>query len=93
MSSSSTFFNEILLVEYVQKVANASNEKLAEKVEELTALLNKKTQCEAELSNMLNIRLNDLDYLQATFTGLQKSHDALVLSINKELSALQSARR
>ena len=42
-------------MDYVQKLANAANENLADKVKELTADLNDKKKSEADLLNLLEI--------------------------------------
>ncbi|KAJ4340683.1 hypothetical protein N0V87_002344 [Didymella glomerata] len=93
ISRSSTFFNEVSLKEYVQKSANAANEKWAEKVEKLTARLERKTQNEVVLSNQLKIQRDKTDNLRTALATLRESHNALAISSNKAVSALQSARR
>jgi hypothetical protein len=93
ISRSNTFFNEVSLKEYVQKSANAANEKWAERVEKLTARLERKTQNEVVLSNQLKIQRDETDNLRTAVATLRESHNALAISSNKAVSAPQSARR
>ncbi|KAF3052675.1 hypothetical protein E8E11_004239 [Didymella keratinophila] len=89
MSSSSTFFNEECLKEYVQKLVNAANKETTVRVEDLTTRLKQQTQREFGLLDTLRKQRNDFGSLEAAFAGLKESHHTFVLSSNKKISALQ----
>jgi len=93
MSSSSTFFNEECLKEYVQKSVNAANKEMAVKVEELTTRLKQQTQREVGLLDTLRIQRNDFGSRETAFAGLKESHHAFVLSRDRKISALQLVSR
>lgn len=85
VAADNAFFNQKTLEGFIQLSVNAANRKSVERIEELEALLDKRTQHETGLSNQLKAPW--------AHTRLQESHDACIIASDTKISALESARR